>query len=343
MRPSPSRSVALSSGLLIATLAVAAVVACAEDHTAAEPGPDSEQPEPEPHRYTRQQCRDLSAGEMFSQRIAPLLDEDRPKTCNECHLSGIGLGAFVRDDACETMACLVEDGLVDLDDPEQSQILSWIERADPLSPLITEGVIAEEYEGFLDWIEYSADCGTTACAGAECGARKDQPFCENEPQPGLDDVRAVAEMDHDCTDLGLERLFRESVYRGRGRCFPCHFDVAADDIAGNPPRWIKTEGSCAEGSLATLREIERGGLIDVEEPDQSLLLLKPLDEAVGGVEHGGDAKFHSLEDAGYVNALLFIQKYVECENENGATPDAATPAGAAPEIAGDGDRDGGEQ
>jgi hypothetical protein len=58
------------------------------------------------------------------------------------------------------------------------------------------------------------------------------------------------------------------------------------------------------------------GLIDVEDPSSSLLLLKPLDVAGGGVEHGGDAKFSSTMDPSYQSFLRFVQYYADCQAEN---------------------------
>lgn len=268
-----------------------------------------------PGRFDAESCRALDPGELFTQRIQPLLEEDRPKSCNQCHLSGVDLTAFVRDDACESMACLVEEGLVDLDDPASSTILSWIERAEPDSDLITGSVIEEEYEGFLEWIEYSAACGATACADVVCGGRDEPLSCDNEPEPEAEGVDRLEREEDDCTDLGIETLFRQTVYQTRGRCYPCHYDYASGEIAGNPPAWVITEGSCAEASLSSLRQVQRLGLIDVDEPANSLLLLKPLDEDQGGVPHGGDAKFHRVEDPGYRAFRLFVERYARCERE----------------------------
>src|SRR5687767_10046112 len=86
-------------------------------------------------------CTQTSGTEIFEQRIAPLLADDQPKSCNACHLSGIDMSLFVRSTPCETMACLKDLGLVNLAAPADSKVLSWIERAEPLSPLITEDVV----------------------------------------------------------------------------------------------------------------------------------------------------------------------------------------------------------
>src|SRR6185503_16628220 len=112
--------------------------------------------------------------------------------------------------------------------PQASRILGFIRQADPQSPLITQDVQDEEYEGFLEWVEFNAACGIQGCS-----------------------------------DKDIEQLFLDSVYSSRGRCSPCHFDNWDRNTIGSPP-WIKTGGTCNQASLATLREIERSGYIDVE-------------------------------------------------------------------------------
>ncbi len=64
------------------------------------------------------------------------------------------------------MACLKEQGLVRLDAPEESVLLSWIGRVPPDSPLIDASVVEEEKTAFLQWFEHEAECGT--CADATC-------------------------------------------------------------------------------------------------------------------------------------------------------------------------------
>jgi len=255
-------------------------------------------------------CTPDEGDALYNQRIAPLLAEDRPKTCNECHLSGIDLSMVVKATPCETMACMVERDLVDLDAPSESLVLSWIERADPSSPLITEDVIAEEYAGFLAWIEYASACGSEACAPVEnpCGDSEPPgpdacPHSESEggPDPDFEDPG-------DCSDRTLEALFQQRVYAWRGRCSPCHFDSSKVDA----PKWITT-GSCNSASLATMRNVLDGGLVDLESPAQSKLLLKPLAEAAGGIQHGGHDKFSSSEDAAYLDIRAWIERRAECE------------------------------
>jgi hypothetical protein len=253
---------------------------------------------------------EVKPSKTFQDRIEPLLADDRITTCNQCHLSGVDLTAFARETPCQTWACLVEDNMVNVEEPEQSRILSWIMRASPESELITDEVIQAEHDGFLEWIEANAAC-PAACAGVECGEPDQGPKCDNgleEPEPALPRERG-------CSDLEVEQAFLEDVYAWRGRCYPCHFDteLKADKDA---PRWLSLVGNCETGSAVSLARVLGLGLIDVEDPSSSLLLLKPLDVAGGGVEHGGDAKFSGTMDPSYQSFLRFAQYYADCQGEN---------------------------
>jgi hypothetical protein len=287
-----------SSLLLAATTACAAALAsCGGEGTpAAEQGELSCQVKP---------------SETFHERIEPLLQDDRQSTCNQCHLSGVNLSVFARETACKTWACLTERQLVDVDDPENSLVLSWILRASPQSELITADVIQAEHDAFLDWIEANAAC-PTACAGVTCGKPNEGPTCSSghsDPEP---EVPSGAD-DRGCSDLELEQAFYDDVYAWRGRCFPCHFDteLKADAAA---PRWLSAVGNCESGSAVSLKRVIDLGLIDTANPKQSLLLRKPLDVVGGGVAHGGGAKF-TVGDPALTSFTRFVEHYSACQTK----------------------------
>jgi hypothetical protein len=252
--------------------------------------------------------------ETFHERIEPLLSENRVTTCNECHLSGVDLSAFARETPCKTWACLVDQGLVNVAAPEDSKILGWIERASPDSDLITPQVIAAEHDAFRDWIDANAAC-PSACAGVTCGTPDSGPTCSNgaeamEAAGGAPPVAPGDDM-RGCSDLELEQAFNDDVYTWRGRCFPCHFDTELE-ADRDAPRWISTVGNCATGSAVTLKRATALGLFNVDNPTQSLLLLKPLDKVGGGVPHGGGAKL-TTTDPTYQSFLRFILHYQQCQ------------------------------
>ncbi len=245
---------------------------------------------------------------IYERRIAPLLSDDRPSSCNQCHLSGVDLSLFARDTPCETMACLKELDLVDLQRPEQSVVLTWIGRAEP-EGLITQAVIDEEYAGFLEWIELHASCGDGLCGDVRCGTRADD-FCAHEQEPDAGALAAI-EDPGGCDDRALEALFQQTVYAWRGRCFPCHHD-SQPFAAPDAPRYFVTGGNCDSASLATMRNIIASGYADPDDPEQSLLLLKPLAKSAGGVEHGGHDKMANTNDLAYRAFLQWLERYAAC-------------------------------
>lgn len=254
------------------------------------------------------ECR-VKPSQTFHDRIQPLLSEERVTTCNQCHLSGVDLSAFARETPCQTWACLVEQGLVDVRSPADSKILSWIERASPDSDLITPQVIATEHDAFREWIDANAAC-PSACADVTCGAPGAGPTC-SDGSAGEPPTIPTGEDTRGCSDKEIEQAFYDDVYAWRGRCFPCHFDteLEADKDA---PRWLSVVGNCQTGSAATLKRVLALRLINVEDPSKSLLLQKPLDTYGGGVPHGGGAKFSTV-DIAYQSFTRFIEHYRQCQ------------------------------
>lgn len=254
-------------------------------------------------------CTPEDGLDLYQRRIAPLLEDDRPSTCNQCHLKGIDLSLFLQSSPCATMACMVEEGVVDLESPEQSLVLAWIDRGVP-SGGITEDTIATEREAMLEWIEMVSTCGGELCGriAEPCGQPPDESQCEIPPP-----VAETMPLDDpgDCSDLTLELVWREKVYSWRSRCYPCHFDSYDEDFEFAPP-FIAT-GECNPASLLTLRNVERAGYLDAAEPSRSLLLTKPLEESLGGVEHGGGPKIHSVDEPTYQDLAYFVQRWADCQ------------------------------
>lgn len=254
-------------------------------------------------------CNEAGSTELYEKRIAPLLEDDRPKSCNQCHLSGVDLALFAKDTPCQTMACMVGEGVVDLDEPEASLLLQWIDRAAPESEGITESVLREERQGVLEWIEHSAACGLCAdpaslACGDEGGKLTDCEVNSKSP-PGY------AEVDPgDCSDKTLELLFQNTFFPWRGRCHPCHFDGFEEQVP-EAPKWIGV-GACNPASLSTMRRVIEAGYVDTADPENSLLLTKPLEEELGGVFHEGGTKIHSKDEELYVRLLYWVTRYADC-------------------------------
>ncbi len=126
----------------------------------------------------------------------------------------------------------------------------------------------------------------------------------------------------ECSGPDLVHTFETRIWRWHGRCDLCHVEGAPLSTVGEPPPWMVY--AYAEGAAeTTYNNIVAAGYIDETCPLQSLMLLKPLDESLGGIEHGGGSKFHDLEgDEGYSDWLFFLRKYAKChgyEGEPGTT------------------------
>ncbi|HKP60363.1 MAG TPA: hypothetical protein VJV78_26740 [Polyangiales bacterium] len=287
------------------------------------------------------ECSTDNATALYRRKIEPILRDDRPASCTQCHLPGIDLSLFVQDTPCQTMACLADLGLVDFAEPERSTVLSWIDRAKPESSLITEQVISQEYDGMLEWIRYSASCGSQAC-----GTFTDP--C-NEKLPGAStrcDVTVTVGGEFtdagDCSELALEQLFSSNVYQWRERCYPCHF--RSDIQVPEAPKWIsdanmqkvETTTACASASLETMRTVLGRGYVDLQQPARSLILLKPLAAEGGGVAHGGGPKFDGPDDPSYQTFLAWIRRYADCSAEDPTLPQAAPAPTTSTPITGGG-------
>lgn len=252
---------------------------------------------------------DEDGASLYARRIEPLLIEDRPSTCNQCHLSGVDLSLFVRETPCETMACLVELGLVDLESPDESVVLAWIDRARPQG-LITESVIDAEREAFHEWIQHTGQCGgREACAGTTCGAAP-VGDCALRREFGTEPPSFDPS---DCSPVAREQAFLDGVYAWRGRCFPCHY-IDNEIAPPEAPRWIDGSQTCGPSSLDSMNALLALGAVNFEDPEASLLLLKPLAEAQGGVVHGGHDKFGSREDTTYQSFLAWIEYEASCRD-----------------------------
>lgn len=341
------------------------------------PRPTFDSPAP-PSALEAPSCAPEEAAFVYRRRIAPLLDDDRPASCNQCHLQGIDLRGFVRETACQSMACLVEKDLVDLQTPTQSGILALIDRArGGPTPQIAEA----EYQGFLAWIEYSARCHDQACppmanacaspepmpdrgvtdaavtadAGVDLGptdaaltdAALTDAFVDMAAldatlvDAGPDHVRHVPGLRDDlrpCSAYSLTLHFQARVMRWRRRCHHCHADDGITAGTRGAPLWM-VDGSDFESARQTAARVLAAGYVDLVAPDQSLLLLKPLTQRAGGVEHGGGNKFTRATDPAYLDFRSWIEGIARCgipDLESIAPPDAALPdmglvdAGAPP-------------
>lgn len=313
-------------------------------------------------------CAPEEAAFVYRRRIEPLIADGRAPSCNRCHLQGIDLSAFVRDTPCKSMACLVSKDMVDLEAPEDSRILSLIDRArGGPTPAIAE----EEHAGFLAWIRYSARCHAEACGEVAdpCALPPDAAIPDDARDAGLRDAapppdRSLAMdagVDADAPDLGVvdaqvadvRRLplvpdhlepcspgqlvtqFQMRVMPWRSRCHHCHADDGLTRGIRGAPLWM-VDRPDFEAARQTAERVLRSGYIDPAEPAQSLFVLKPLHRRYGGVEHGGGNKFTSDTDPAYRDFLSWAEAIGRC-----GVPDLAPLAAPDVGVVDAGTQDGG--
>jgi hypothetical protein len=208
--------------------------------------------------------------DIFQRRIVPLARSAGGSSCTECHFGGVDLRQYVLADAASTFAALRGAGLVDVDKPEQSKLLTFIarkpEKPDPLKAKVRE----EEYAAFRAWIE--AAVRDPAMLAATPAAK---PIGPSQP------IELVRHARHDA----VLQSFVENIWIETERCINCHTKERNQRLIGKHGEhisWMTTNDPAA--TLAMIIEHE---LIDSKSPEKSLILTKPL----GIVEHGGHVKF----------------------------------------------------
>ena len=238
--------------------------------------------------------RTSTPADVFEQRIMPIFRSTDPSSCTECHLAGVELKNYISSSHEKTFLSLRDQGLIDVTKPQSSKILALIRMGeqDKTPALISNKNRAAEYSAFADWIV--ASCQDVALTKApkltaDQLARPDRP----------DEVIRHARQDK------VFDSFERSFWSQRFRCTSCH---AADgqetarlikEQQGDDFLWIQP-GGAAE----TLRHLVDSGLVDVENPEKSLLLLKPTNQ----VKHGGGKKME-IGDIGYKAIRSWVEDY----------------------------------
>lgn len=249
------------------------------------------------------ECSSTEQLALYERRIEPLVSGDVPNSCAQCHFEGVSLASYVQDTPCQTMACLIESGEVDLANPEGSAILARILNAEPDSALITDEVIQAEHDGFLEWIEWSAICQDGVCGEIEnpCNAGGGSP-----PPP---DVLSPL---GGCDETALVASFNQKVFAERGRCNSCHSiygqgRIDDPEANGDAPLWIDGASNNPDSDDArnTMYNVIGRGLLNAADPPASLLVLKP--QNLPEEPHGGGAKFENTSDATYLSFLSWIR------------------------------------
>ncbi len=246
---------------------------------------------------------DPKPAEIFEKRIMPIFKSPNPSSCTQCHLAGVDLKNYILPSHEKTFLSLRDQGLIDLDKPEDSKILRLINMGESTkgAQLINEKVRKLEVEAFTEWIK--ASCADPALRSAPKLAAADlaQPKRPNE-------VIRHARIDK------VVESFEKNVWSQRFRCFGCHSPEGSQNAKlakenGEEMTWIRREGA-----EATMNYLLTSRIVNPKAPDKSLLVAKPTNQ----VKHGGGQKM-IVGDMAYKGFRAWLEEYAKTVNDKYAS------------------------
>jgi hypothetical protein len=239
----------------------------------------------------RGQNQAASARSVFERRILPLLKSPNPSSCAECHLSGVDLKDYLRPSEAQTFASLRDSGMIDVKKPEASHILRLIRMSMPKTGLVTQKVRDAEYTAFRDWITAAVRDPTLRAAPSLSATKRAGPAVSN------------AVLRHTRLD-SVVASFERNVWSQEGRCMGCHRPGTPGNAENFKKYGERVNWFVPDSPEATMRHLIDHKLINIDEPEKSLFLLKPLNV----VAHGGGVKM-LYGDAGYKQFRAWIEDY----------------------------------
>jgi hypothetical protein len=254
-------------------------------------------------------AEDESAAAIFERRILPIARSDKASSCTECHFGGVELKNYIRHDQAATFATLRDEGLIDVENPDQSKLLEFIGRRSEATTPLQDKVRRVELQAFRAWIH-------AAVRDPEILAAKSTGVSIGSELP--DEV-----IRHMRRDRVLQS-FVENVWSEIGRCVGCHSPERNQkqvEKHGEQMSWIRPRDPAG-----TLAEAVEQGIIDTADPEESLILLKPLVL----VEHGGGPKF-AIGSRTDRNFRRFLTDYAAVVNRQYERADQLPPP--SPEVA----------
>ena len=322
-----------------------------------------------------QTCDRLTEEAFFERKILPLVAEGKEPSCSRCHLPGVDFRPFVQEGECQTMACLQEEQLINLSNPQDSKMLSWIVRGHELLNVSIEEdpLVQAEYNAFISWIVYHEKCGESVCSepiedpcnralfeewdqdvslldfdvedfglsapldGALPTVESDQDLSDmGTSDGGIGDLSGVNDQSIDmhveidpCAEDQIRSQFTETVWPLHGRCYHCHSDrySARSTQYPRPAAWM-SDNRNNQGARITANRLLESAYLDLETPTQSIILLKPLSTAFGGIHHGGGTKMRDLDDPLYIPLLAWIEHIASCQNASNTQTGSSEPESA---------------
>ena len=155
----------------------------------------------------------LSPVELFNARIMPIFRSPQPSSCVQCHLSSVDLKNYILPSHEKTFLSLRDQGLIDLDAPPKSKILTLIRMGDKDQDrgarLIHEKTRLAEYEAFAAWVD--------ACC-SDSKLRNLPPLMKAERATPASSNAVIR---HARKSRVVDSFVR-NIWSQRMRCFPCH-------------------------------------------------------------------------------------------------------------------------
>ena len=255
---------------------------------------------------------DVTADELFHQRIMPIFKSKNPSSCVQCHLSSVDLKDYILPSHEETFLSLRDQGLINVDEPEHSKILDLIAMGERDlnrgAQLIHKRMRDREYEAFSSWVK-------ACCADKELVRRK--------KGTAVAKPKATVEVIRHARKSRLVDSFERNVWSQRMRCFPCHTPHEIDpnnpmhkkpaqryrELVKQYGQKINLFGRTPEESMQQMivnsrkSSDERLPMLNLEDPTKSLLVLKPTAKLPQKLEDGSFAKPSFAEPVSHMGGL----------------------------------------
>ena len=231
------------------------------------------------------------SAEIFEKRLLPIFQSPKASSCTECHLSGVELKQYILPTQEATFAALLKMNMIDTQQPENSKILEFIQRAPESESLVSKKMRQQELNAFKSWI--IAACQDPALRRTKANVKAGPTV--------PDEVIRHARKDR------VLQSFIDNVWSEVGRCAACHSpDRNQKQVKehGESVSWITLNDP-----QATLNYMVDNEILDTENPQKSYLLLKPTNQ----VEHGGGMKL-KVGDRTYRQFLKFATDYANVVN-----------------------------
>ena len=262
-----------------------------------------------------QECSEDAFEAVTDFLLEPVFSDDSTWTCTQCHDASITPAMWLRESACQTMACLSDSDIVNFEEVGESKLLFFIHQAEAFGDistdlsLIRQGELLErmhaESKAFSRWIHYASTCFESACSEE---AQVYEDSCSFELDWGSCDP-----------DEGMEQ-FEEAIYDPMTeQCSDCHSPSGArTEEHPNAPRFL--EEDLAAGPAVTLSGLVEHFLISLPEPATSKILTRPLRQGetaetslgeVTGVWHGGGDLWEPDTPA-LQSAADWVLDYTDC-------------------------------